>query len=90
MSDSLSVTTFSLAILYAYAVIKPRVATPTITPPFCALPLTRKTQVFNSKCVSKKLTNLCKKLPPKTTESSGVKTAWIQPDGMKKVFPVSS
>ena len=29
----------------------------------------------------------CRKFPPKTSESRGVKTAWIQPVGMKKVFP---
>ena len=37
----------------------------------------------------KNLKNLCRKLPPKTMESWGVYTAWIQPEGMKNVFPAS-
>jgi len=31
--------------------------------------------------------SLCRKLPPNTIESTGVITAWIQPDGKKTVSP---
>jgi len=35
----------------------------------------------------KPMDKLCRKLPPKTSESTGVRTAWIQPVGMKTVWP---
>jgi len=48
------------------------------------LVITGTTMIYLS-CIG--MHSLCRKLPPNTIESTGVITAWIQPDGKKTVSP---
>jgi len=49
--------------------------------------LNHKAQHSNNYRSCKPMDKLCRKLPPNTSESTGVRTAWIQPVGMNTVWP---